>query len=77
MTVHMSPIMNTETLSRELTELDRLLHRIREQLAGTPARTPADIKTVLKRTGGVLRNKIGSEEEVLAWQRKIRAEWES
>lgn len=75
MTVHTAQTLDTETLSRELTELDRLLHRIQAQLSDVSIDARANVKAVLKRTGGVLRNKL-TEEEVLAWQRKIRAEWE-
>lgn len=71
-----STTLDTETLSWELTELDRLLHRIREKLTGTSARSRTDVKAVLERTGGVLHHKA-TEAEIIEWQRKIRAEWES
>lgn len=76
MTTQTSTTLDTETLSGELTELEQLLHRIREKLAGTSVRSRTNVKAVLERTGGVLRHKA-TEAEIIEWQRKIRAEWES
>ena len=74
MTAHASPTIDTETLNRELTELDRLLHRIQERIVCAPA--PLDTRqAILKRTGGVLRHKI--TEDPVEWQRRIRAEWDT
>ncbi len=72
MTAHATQIIDTETLNRELTELDRLLHRIQERIVSAP--DPLDTRqAILKRTGGILRNKI--TEDPVEWQRRIRAEW--
>lgn len=70
--------IDTETLNRELTELDRLLHRIQGHIQLTAAiskpKTPQEIREVWKRTGGILKDKI--TEDPVEWQRKIRAEWD-
>ena len=75
--MHTAQTMDTETLNRELTELDRLLHRIRERIQPAPvlSRTKQDdVREVWKRTAGVLKNKI--TEDPVEWQRRIRAEWD-
>ncbi|MDO8505814.1 MAG: hypothetical protein Q7S48_04540 [bacterium] len=77
MIVHTPQTIDTETLSRELTELDRLLHRIRERIQPAHVRSRTkqdDVREVWKRTAGVLKNKI--TEDPVEWQRRIRAEWE-
>lgn len=70
---HPSQTIDTEALRRELTELDRLLHHIKERIVNAPA--PLDARqAILKRTAGILKNKI--MEDPVEWQRKIRAEWD-
>lgn len=67
-----STTMNTQLLERELNELDRLLHRIKEQL-----RTPQESGVRLshwRAIRGILKGKL--TEDPLAYQRRIRAESE-
>ena len=77
MTTHTSLTIDTETLNRELTELDRLLHRVQERirLSSTSVSVKQhDTREIWKRTAGVLKNKI--TEDPVEWQRRIRAEWD-
>ena len=79
MTAHTSQTLelDKETLSRELNEIDRLLHRIRDRVGifSLPPRVQSaeEIRKIFKRTGGILKNKI--TEDLVEWQRKVRAEW--
>lgn len=77
MATQTSTTLDTETLSWELTELDRLLHRIRDriQISSAISHTKKqDAREVWKRTAGILKDKI--KEDPVEWQRRIRAEWD-
>lgn len=65
-------LADTETLTRELDELDRVLHRVRIRLQGLPKK-----KSQLehwREMKGILKGKI--TEDPLTYQRRIRAESE-
>ena len=68
--------INIASLSRELEELDRLVHRVKACLLPHRAAQRYAIPeahTVLQRTAGTLKHKIA--EDVIAWQRCVREEW--
>lgn len=65
-------LADTEILTRELDELDRVLHRVRTRLQGLPKK-----KSQLehwREMKGILKGKI--TEDPLTYQRRIRAESE-
>lgn len=67
-----STITDPQTLGRELDELDRLIHRIKERLS-----TPKDLHRVssydaLRKLRGILKGKL--VEDPLHYQQRIRAE---
>lgn len=69
-----TPVLNSpEIISRELDELDRLLHRIRSRLM-TPASTKVASLSHWRKMRGALKGKI--VEDPTAYQKRIRKESE-
>ena len=65
-------VATTNTIARDLDELDRLVHRIKTQLQ-TPSRNDGQVLH-WRAMRGILKGKI--TEDPLAYQRRIRAESE-
>ena len=65
-----------QSIYRELEHIDEALHRLKDRLISiSPVAGNYNKKSsILTRTGGVTRNKY-SEQDVLAWQRKVRSDW--
>ena len=70
---HSTTTHDPELLSRELDELDRLLHRIKERIPSVTSQgVPSGSYTALRKLRGMLKGKI--EEDPLAYQQRVRAE---
>lgn len=70
---HPTTTHDPELLSRELEELDRLLHRIKERIpSAKPHGIPSASYIALQKLRGLLRGKI--VENPLAYQQRVRSE---
>lgn len=64
--------IDTETLTRELNELDRVLHRMRERLASPSGTAGSSSYAALRKLRGILNGKL--IEDPLTYQQRIRTE---
>lgn len=70
---HPTTTHDPELLSRDLEELDRLLHRIKERIpSAKPQGSPSASYAAFQKLRGMLKGRIG--EDPLAYQKRIRAE---
>jgi len=71
-----SATIPTEQLSRDLEEIDRLLHRIRKHIdILPPSATDANLSSVWKRTAGIISQKRA--EAIIASITQSRKEWDN
>lgn len=71
--VYMEP-QTQEVVYRELQQIDEALHRLKSRLLSSVRREDVR-RDVFLRTGGILAKKY-TKKDIIAWQRKMRDEWE-